>query len=296
VEHRKADLGDAAGRATAPDDAAQFLRELRQLRDETGLGQAELAARAHYPLDLILAAEAGPGLPDLPVLSAYVRACDGTTEAWEERWRSLTKSPAFSDLPTRLAGESPAADAGARIGSTTPITDADPSAIIAALSRVAEEMAGSKPAVLPSGPAAEALASRPVAPAVPTAAPAVPTRPAAPAGPAGPADDLFSVPKASGWDPIRVSSAWPALRETGASERATALPDRAPATGPWGAAPKAGSPGPSRSSGPAGPAGSSGSVAASGHSDGAARAHRIRVVAAVAVLVCVIVVLLAIFA
>ena len=57
------------------DDATRFLRELRQLRSEAGLESAELAARAHYPHDVIVAAEIGPGLPELPVLSAYVRGC-----------------------------------------------------------------------------------------------------------------------------------------------------------------------------------------------------------------------------
>ncbi|HEX8007647.1 MAG TPA: hypothetical protein VF482_14615 [Trebonia sp.] len=107
-----------------------------------GLGLAELAARAHYPYDVLQSAEAGPGLPDLPVLSAYVRGCGGTTAEWEERWRSLTRSPASPLLPTRAAGCSDAATAGARIGTTAAPPDGHDSArIMAALDRVADGMA-----------------------------------------------------------------------------------------------------------------------------------------------------------
>jgi hypothetical protein len=124
------------------DDAKRFLRELRQLRDMAGLGLAELAARAHYPHDVLQSAEAGPGLPDLPVLSAYVRGCGGTAAEWEERWRSLTRSPASPLLPTRTAGDSDAATAGARIGTTaTPPDGHDSARILAALDRVADGMA-----------------------------------------------------------------------------------------------------------------------------------------------------------
>ncbi len=104
VEHRKADVRQVAGYAASADDTARFLRELRQLRDGAGLGHAELAARAHYPYDSIRAAEVGPSLPDLPVLSAYVRGCGGTTEEWEERWRSLTRTPSLPVSAARHAG------------------------------------------------------------------------------------------------------------------------------------------------------------------------------------------------
>ena len=131
------------------DDPARFLKELRQLRDGAGLGPAELAARAHYPYDRIRAAEAGPALPDLPVLSAYVRGCGGTTEEWEERWRSLTSAPTLPLLAARPAGSSTAASAGARVGSISQAADTpDPSIILAALDRVAEEMAVGHPAAM----------------------------------------------------------------------------------------------------------------------------------------------------
>ena len=78
VEYREAELREVVPSGVPDDDPARFLRELRQLRNGAGLEHIQLAARAHYPRDAILEAEAGPALPDLPVLSAYVRGCGGT--------------------------------------------------------------------------------------------------------------------------------------------------------------------------------------------------------------------------
>lgn len=129
-------------RQSRRDDTARFLRELRELRSHAGLGHAELAARAHYPCDAIRAAEAGPSLPDLPVLSAYVRGCGGTTADWEERWRALTGSPASPVLTVRAAGYSEAANAGARVGAVSAAPEGqDADRVMAALNRVADGMA-----------------------------------------------------------------------------------------------------------------------------------------------------------
>jgi hypothetical protein len=142
VEYREAELREVVPSDVPDDDPARFLRELRQLRNGAGLEHVQLAARAHYPRDAILAAEAGPALPDLPVLSAYVRGCGGTVTEWEERWRTLTRSPALTLLPTRDAGGSDAAAAGARIGSVSMAADGhDPAIIMAALGRVANGIA-----------------------------------------------------------------------------------------------------------------------------------------------------------
>jgi hypothetical protein len=142
------------------EDPARFLRELRALRNRAGLDHAELAARAHYPCEVIKAAESGPSLPDLPVLSAFVRGCGGTTVEWEERWRAATGSPASPLLPTRAAGCSEAANAGARVGASVSTADGhDPDRVMAALNRVADGMASAAtPTAPPSANGADSLA------------------------------------------------------------------------------------------------------------------------------------------
>jgi len=175
----------------------RFLRELRQLRNEAGLEPADLAARAHYPHDVIVAAEAGPSIPDLPVLTAYVRGCGGGLEEWEERWRSLTGSPtAAICLPARPVGCSSLASAGAR----APAAPADLNAqhVLAAIAkaaaadatgvipRQAKALPRTGPGPVPSAPR---LAASSAAPATP--APLIPNDSASPvapnAHPAGPA-------------------------------------------------------------------------------------------------------------
>jgi hypothetical protein len=136
----------------------RFLRELRQMRSKAGLEPAELAAKAHYPDHVIVAAEAGPALPDLPVLSAYVRGCGEGIAEWEERWRFLTGAPAAPvGLPARPVGTSSLAAAGARAGSATPAVDlGDPERIMAAISRTTAAAAipvQARSAPLPADPA-----------------------------------------------------------------------------------------------------------------------------------------------
>src|SRR6478672_4482998 len=117
------------------DDQARFLADLRALRDSAAIGHDELAARAHYPSDVLKEAENGPALPGLPILTAYVRACEGNVLDWEERWRRLNPDvPDDPDLPVRPAGASPAAQAGARAGvGVAPPDVYDPERIKAAL-------------------------------------------------------------------------------------------------------------------------------------------------------------------
>jgi hypothetical protein len=66
-----------------------------------------------------------------------VRACGGEVTEWEDRWRTLSGTGGPADLPTRPAGESAAAAAGARAGaSATPPDEHDPAYIMAVLARV----------------------------------------------------------------------------------------------------------------------------------------------------------------
>ena len=314
MEHRKADVRQMVGYGASHDDTAQFLRELRQLRDSAGLSQAELAARAHYPYDVIRAAEDGPGLPDLPVLSAYVRGCGTTTEEWEERWRSLTRSPSLPVSAARQSGHSDAATAGARIGSTTQVGDGpDPSIIIAALNRVAEEMAVPN-ADAPAPPVDQPLPDLPTRslPDLPTRSlPDLPTRsgagsassPSLPGSPGLPGQSGTDG-KPIGWDPIRVSSAWPVLRDTPLVASDTRPAETAAA--PWEAAPWETAP-----AAPAGRAAADTVGAAAARSAAGTRASggapapangparfpaQLRNVVLIVALICVLIVLLVIFA
>jgi Pentapeptide repeats (8 copies) len=117
------------------DEKERFLADLRALRDTAALEFDELAARTHFPSDVLKEAENGPSLPGLPVLAAYVRACDGDVPEWEERWRRLAlEGRADPSLPVRPAGASPAAVAGARAAVSVGPPDAyDPERIRAAL-------------------------------------------------------------------------------------------------------------------------------------------------------------------
>jgi hypothetical protein len=216
VEHRQVEDRPAGPYRGSGDDPARFLRELRQLRDGAGLGPAELAARAHYPYDRIKAAEVGPTLPDLPVLSAYVRGCGGTIEEWEERWRSLTSAPTLPLVDARPTGCSTAASAGARIGSISPIADTpDPSIILAALDRVAEQMAVGTPAAapLPSRAGLSTIEQRAAIPSTSTSAsPAVPATTAkSPTAKAGTA-------KVTAWETTTMRTAWSSAPGTAARE------------------------------------------------------------------------------
>ena len=148
MEQRNADLRtDLCDRRDPA--AGRFLSDMRALRAQASLGQGELAARAHYPRDVIAAAESA--LPELPVLAAYVRGCGGTGDdmvEWEDRWRSVTGAAASPVLSARVAGLSGAASAGARLSAVSPAVSPPvspegqgPAVVLAALHRFAERMA-----------------------------------------------------------------------------------------------------------------------------------------------------------
>ncbi|MFK4104713.1 hypothetical protein ACI2L1_32495 [Streptomyces sp. NPDC019531] len=81
----------------------RFAYEMRKLRDEAGAPTYRaLATRAGYSAPTLSAAAAGERLPTLPVLLAYVTACDGDPGEWERRWRE-----AFAEsADARVAEES----------------------------------------------------------------------------------------------------------------------------------------------------------------------------------------------
>jgi hypothetical protein len=347
VEHHQTEVQQVSGRVASADDTERFLRELRELRDSAGLAHAELAARAHYPYDTIKAAEVGPALPDLPVLSAFVRACGGTAEEWEERWRSLTRTPSLPVSEARGTGYSAAAAAGARIGSVSQADGSpDPSLILAALNRVAEGMASGSDGGTPS-PADDAsswpdyppdAASEPTAGGAVSFEPDVPEVPQVPQpeepasfgpdvpvsfgpdvpvsfepevrGNFEPGAPAASVPAPGGmppgWDPIRVSTAWPAIPDSLidaalSGEAGVELP-------PWESAPWIQEPTRAKLGGPGavpdgwakapGAAHATGTAARPARRASAAGSSRtwIWIVSVAVVLLCVLAVVLAIFA
>ncbi|MFJ4682300.1 hypothetical protein [Streptomyces sp. NPDC088789] len=88
------------GRKEKPLDPAagavqRFAFELRKLRDEAGAPTYRaMAGRVGYSGPTLSAAASGDRLPTLPVLSAYVTACDGDVREWTDRWRAAVAESA----------------------------------------------------------------------------------------------------------------------------------------------------------------------------------------------------------
>ncbi|MFI6438687.1 hypothetical protein [Streptomyces sp. NPDC050759] len=73
----------------------RFAFAMRKLRDEAGTPTYRaMAARVGYSAPTLSAAAAGERLPTLPVLLAYVAACDGDPGEWERRWREAAAESA----------------------------------------------------------------------------------------------------------------------------------------------------------------------------------------------------------
>ncbi|MGW3566557.1 nSTAND1 domain-containing NTPase [Streptomyces sp. NPDC000941] len=82
-----------AGRPESPLDPSagpvqRLAFELRKLRAEAGSPTYRaMAARTDLGASTLSQAAAGERLPTVPVLLAYVQACGGDSDEWEERWR-----------------------------------------------------------------------------------------------------------------------------------------------------------------------------------------------------------------
>jgi hypothetical protein len=74
------------------DNVAAFARDLRVLRSKARLDYPDMAEKSHYTMRTLASAAGGLRLPTLPVLIAYVKACDGDVSEWEERWGRLIRS------------------------------------------------------------------------------------------------------------------------------------------------------------------------------------------------------------
>ena len=86
------------------DPVVAFARDLRGLRASAGMPTyRELARWANYSASTLADAAAGRKLPSLTVTLAYVRACRGDTDSWEQRWHQVA---------SELAGQARDTDAG----------------------------------------------------------------------------------------------------------------------------------------------------------------------------------------
>ncbi|MFD0487536.1 helix-turn-helix domain-containing protein [Saccharopolyspora spinosporotrichia] len=79
---------------------AEFAAELRLLREKAGSPPyRELARRAHYSVTTLSEAAGGKRLPTLAVTLAYVSACGGNRDDWEQRWQEATAQLAARKPP-----------------------------------------------------------------------------------------------------------------------------------------------------------------------------------------------------
>jgi len=103
--------------AIETDNIAAFARDLRVQRAKAGLDYPDMAEKSHYTMRTLASAAGGLRLPTLPVLIAYVNACDGDVAEWEERWDRLMKSGKKGSIalpPADPVGAEPGATSGSR--------------------------------------------------------------------------------------------------------------------------------------------------------------------------------------
>jgi hypothetical protein len=75
-------------------ELGSFAAGLRRLRDGAGKpSYRELASRAHYSAASLSDAAGGKKLPSLALALAYVKACGGDEQEWEQRWRDIAAPP-----------------------------------------------------------------------------------------------------------------------------------------------------------------------------------------------------------
>lgn len=81
----------------------KFAFDLRKLREKAGSpGYRELGRLSHYSASTLADAARGQRLPSLAVSLAFVRACGGDEEMWEQRWREIGEAD-----PRHPEGDSP---------------------------------------------------------------------------------------------------------------------------------------------------------------------------------------------
>jgi hypothetical protein len=96
--------------AIESDNLQSFARDLRAMRSKAGLDYPEMAESSHYTMRTLASAAGGLRLPTLPVMVAYVQACDGNVAEWEDRWAKLSKTLKKDRAALPAAGSSNAND------------------------------------------------------------------------------------------------------------------------------------------------------------------------------------------
>ncbi|MCL9758844.1 helix-turn-helix transcriptional regulator [Frankia sp. AiPa1] len=88
---------------SVPGPVRDFAAALRELRQQAGaIPYRQLAKAAHFsPAHLARAAD-GRALPRWEVASAYVRACGGNLDEWQERWRAARVASRSEPPPVLL--------------------------------------------------------------------------------------------------------------------------------------------------------------------------------------------------
>jgi hypothetical protein len=69
----------------------EFAFWLRDLRNRSGLTYEQLAKSTHYGTSTLQAATSGQRLPTLKVVMAFVKACDGDSDAWQSYWTQVRR-------------------------------------------------------------------------------------------------------------------------------------------------------------------------------------------------------------
>jgi WD40 repeat protein len=69
---------------------AWFAQELRDLRAAAGVTYRKMAAGCEFSVTTLAQAAGGERLPSLPVVVAYVLACGGEADVWEQRWHATS--------------------------------------------------------------------------------------------------------------------------------------------------------------------------------------------------------------
>jgi transcriptional regulator with XRE-family HTH domain len=103
----------------------EFAEGLRALRRNERLTYRQLSQRARYSYSVLSTAASGNTLPTLEVTLAYVGACNGDAEEWEERWNTVAAILRAADEGSPSADERRSATAIDTLAPCRPTSIAD---------------------------------------------------------------------------------------------------------------------------------------------------------------------------